>query len=266
MLKALAVNGLALEHAAEELQNDKEVVLVALESKWQAFRFASDLIRCDKEVVLFVVDWTVHALDVAPSSIRNDKSIILRALDQSWEAFRYASSGMRRDPDVVHKTIFKLREAAEMVEYRPSLNRVIFDDFGMIDSLSVGRSHPLWQYMERTSPLCAIECLLAQLPAEICEFLQNYVEKEVVPEFYVLVLEPLSGDVARVIIDSGSTTTSSLKMYLRGHVQAMLTDPNAEIKFLLGLEELEDDVEVKAWPGVQAGGMVNIVNFLAVPH
>ena len=50
--KVLSTNGLSLEHLPEEIQNNKELVIIALNnSAGFALKFASEELRADREVV-----------------------------------------------------------------------------------------------------------------------------------------------------------------------------------------------------------------------
>jgi hypothetical protein len=46
-------NGWHLMAASDELKNDKDIVLTALEQQWTSLQYASDNLKNDKEVVLF---------------------------------------------------------------------------------------------------------------------------------------------------------------------------------------------------------------------
>eukprot|EP01052_Picozoa_sp_SAG31_P044083 SAG31_NODE_7561_length_1653_cov_1.485843_1_plen_126_part_01 len=50
VLAAVAQDGLALVHAAEELRADREIVLAAVAQKGEALQYAAEELRADREV------------------------------------------------------------------------------------------------------------------------------------------------------------------------------------------------------------------------
>ena len=61
VLAAVQQNGLALNFASDELKNDKEIVLMAVKKYGIALQFASTELRKDKEVVLIAVRKDIYA-------------------------------------------------------------------------------------------------------------------------------------------------------------------------------------------------------------
>ena len=50
ILATVKTNGIALAHASEEIQNDREVVSEAVKQDWEAWNYASEKLRADPEI------------------------------------------------------------------------------------------------------------------------------------------------------------------------------------------------------------------------
>ena len=91
-------SGDALEHASQELQADREVVLAAVKQSGEAF---FTLLRADREVVLAAVQQDGYALKPAAEPLHADREIVLSAVHQNGLALEYAAAALRADRDVV---------------------------------------------------------------------------------------------------------------------------------------------------------------------
>ena len=69
VLKAIARNGAALQHASAALRADHEVVLAAIAENPTALGYASMELRADREVVLQAVQRNPQSLDFAAPSV-----------------------------------------------------------------------------------------------------------------------------------------------------------------------------------------------------
>jgi len=101
VLAAVQIHGLSLEFASIELRSDKQVVLSAVKQNGTALAFASLELKNDREVVLAAVRQTGAAVLHAQANMRGDKEIVLAAVQTPGLAFIYASESLKNDRDVV---------------------------------------------------------------------------------------------------------------------------------------------------------------------
>jgi len=99
----------ALEFASKELQADKEIVIEALRSKYNAplnffnqpLKYASKELQADKEIVMAAVKQYGGALGYASKELQADKEIVMAATYDRGEALQYASKELKADKEVV---------------------------------------------------------------------------------------------------------------------------------------------------------------------
>jgi hypothetical protein len=84
-----AQNGNALQFASGSMQQDKQVVLVAVAQDGKALQFASGSLQQDKQVVLVAVAQDGNVLQFAPESLQ-DKQVVLEAVAQDGNALQFA--------------------------------------------------------------------------------------------------------------------------------------------------------------------------------
>ena len=100
----------AIEHASEELRSNKEFMRKAIEvTNGEAFVGATDELKNDKEMVLFAVNhWNSPDIDLhyvalyhASEEMKADKDVVLAAVRQNGWSLEYASDELKADKDVV---------------------------------------------------------------------------------------------------------------------------------------------------------------------
>lgn len=123
MLKAVDECGFALEYASDELKNDEELVLIAIQG-WDgvsvnysyAIKEASEELRSNKEFMRKAIELTEgEAFCGATDELKNDKEFVLFAVRHGSPphqcdpdiVLRYASEEMRADKDVVLAAVRK---------------------------------------------------------------------------------------------------------------------------------------------------------------
>jgi CxxC motif-containing protein len=100
VMVAVHENGEALQHASDELKADKEVVITAVKSSGDALYYASDELKADKEVVIAANPlWA--ALQHASDELKADKELVLTAIKNDSGALQYASDELKADKEVV---------------------------------------------------------------------------------------------------------------------------------------------------------------------
>jgi len=106
MLTVVQSNGEALEEAAPQLKQDREVVLEALRSsKGWALQFAAEELKRDRDIVLTAVRRSGLCLEFAAEEMRADRDVVLAAVQVHGEALEFASSQLRQDAAIVRAAI-----------------------------------------------------------------------------------------------------------------------------------------------------------------
>ncbi len=112
----------ALKFASPRLRKDRELVLLAMQEDgghYSALKFADKTLQNDREIVRTALKATFHAYRYASESLRADKQLLLEALsydDDSYASIiEYASSTLRDDPDIL--------EAAERLNQKKSFGK-----------------------------------------------------------------------------------------------------------------------------------------------
>ena len=92
-----------IQTASVELRDDKEVMLVAMQSFAMAFQYSSERLRADKAFVLNAFGDTGSAdnLKYAAKSLRGDAEVVRAAVEQFGAALEHASADLQADPDLV---------------------------------------------------------------------------------------------------------------------------------------------------------------------
>ena len=89
---------LSLQHAADEMRDDPDLVLAAIRSIDSAFAFASDRLCRDPYFVLSAVRLQGSAIIFAAVDLAGDRTFILRAVAENQAAFqfsRFSHEGLR---------------------------------------------------------------------------------------------------------------------------------------------------------------------------
>ena len=91
----------------DELKDDKEVMLIAVENNGFMLKYASDKLKDDKDIVLKAVNQNGLALIYASDRLKNDKEVVLKAIESNTYAIEYASDELKKDKDIILKLIEK---------------------------------------------------------------------------------------------------------------------------------------------------------------
>jgi len=136
VLQALEQDSSCLRYASDNLRNDKQLVLQNL----QAFRYVSNELKNDREIVWKAVNQNYMALHYASDELKNDREIVLEAINQSGMAISYASDELQRDKEIVLKAV---RQQPRALKYLPNemkqdkeivLEAVIRDGWALADA------------------------------------------------------------------------------------------------------------------------------------
>ena len=115
VLAAVTTTPLALVHVSDRLRADAEVVTAAVSRDGRALRFADPSLREDMEVVATAVGSHGAAIEFAALSLRQDKEVVLAAVTRDGRALRFAADELRSDPDVVAAAVCSNAAALEWV-------------------------------------------------------------------------------------------------------------------------------------------------------
>ncbi|MGL6120633.1 MAG: DUF4116 domain-containing protein, partial [Fusobacteriaceae bacterium] len=113
----------------DELKNDKEVVLSAVESCGSALEFASDELKNDKEVVLSAVENEATSLQYASKELKSDRDIFEKSIHSACGRIipiNQVSSELKRDKELIELMIKKLHYRDDR-EYDSTISVDYFD-------------------------------------------------------------------------------------------------------------------------------------------
>ncbi len=100
-----------------ELQDDKEAVLIAIQSQGRAYKDASPEMQADLDVRLAVARGSIFDLEVIPLELR-DKDVMMAAVQNNGAALQFASPELRGDKELVMVAVqhgFALRYASPVL-------------------------------------------------------------------------------------------------------------------------------------------------------
>mmetsp|Transcript_32079 Transcript_32079/g.65332 ORF Transcript_32079/g.65332 Transcript_32079/m.65332 type:complete len:1912 (-) Transcript_32079:226-5961(-) len=101
VLKAVEQNGFALEFASKSLKESQEVVTAAVKEEGRALKFASDKMQDNLQVVLTALSENGLALEFVSNEMMDMKKVVMTALIQEGEALKFANAHWKNDEDVV---------------------------------------------------------------------------------------------------------------------------------------------------------------------
>lgn len=93
-----------LEHVAAEFKNDKEIIKEIIEESrigYEALFYTSENLKNDKDLILLAVNKEGQALQYASEELKNDKEVISTALFNNKNAFKYVSDELKDNKNFV---------------------------------------------------------------------------------------------------------------------------------------------------------------------
>lgn len=87
----------SLQFASQSLQDDREIVLMAIENTPFALQFASERLQDDKEIVLAAIKNSCYSLQFISERLQDDKEVVLTAMQNSVFALQLASERLRKE-------------------------------------------------------------------------------------------------------------------------------------------------------------------------
>ncbi|CAJ1330894.1 unnamed protein product [Effrenium voratum] len=128
MLQALKRSGMALQFASEALRCDREVVLEAARQDGCSVRFAFyQAFREDFDIMKEAIanDWRSYGY--ASNELKRNKDLALFAIEQSWETLQFVDEDLQDDLEVMSAAVSQkgeaLRYASDRLRIHPELVR-----------------------------------------------------------------------------------------------------------------------------------------------
>ena len=115
LLAAININSNSLNFASDRIRDEKSIVLKAVSQDGSSLEYASADLRNDREVVFAAVSNYGNSLMDASDSLRNDKDIVLKAVSKNGKTLKYASNELRNDKEVVIAAVSNNGNAIEYV-------------------------------------------------------------------------------------------------------------------------------------------------------
>ena len=131
-IKILPMGGGLLEDFSERLRADKEVVMAAVGSAWNALGYAAEALRDDRDVVLAAVGHDGYALQFASDEWKDDKEIVLTAAETyEGDVLEYASERLKDDKETVLAAVKRCGDsigfASERLRHDGDVIRAVLD-------------------------------------------------------------------------------------------------------------------------------------------
>ena len=80
---------------------DKALMMIAVQRNYTSFRYVSDALRDDDELVSMVLNYHGEQLEFASARLRDDRDMVCLAAASVGKALKYASERLRADRDVI---------------------------------------------------------------------------------------------------------------------------------------------------------------------
>ena len=110
-----------LEHAAEELKGDREIVMTAVSKNGMALQFATEELKGDREIVMAAVSQHGMALQFASEELKGDREIVMTAVSQDGWALNFATKDLREDEEMLQLALAGPRNYRHMVGMKVTL-------------------------------------------------------------------------------------------------------------------------------------------------
>ena len=100
---------MSLEFASEELQNDKEIVLVAVKQNGMSLEFASYQLKNDRTVVIEALNkregYYIGPLRFCSDELRNDRNLVLKAVKTNPNVIKLTSEEIQNDRKIYFEAV-----------------------------------------------------------------------------------------------------------------------------------------------------------------
>ena len=107
------------------LQDDEEIVKVALTQDGEALEFASDRLKGKKDIVLLAIKTAPWTAFYASEKLKADKELIMASVKDCGQTLYYASEKLRDDEEVVRAAVANKGIIIKYASYRLRNNKEI---------------------------------------------------------------------------------------------------------------------------------------------
>ena len=165
VLVAVNTGGFALKYASAELKNDKEIVMAAVSNNGGSLEYASDELKNDKEIVFIAISHYGWEIEHATEKLKNDKEIVLAAVKKSGDSLQYASEELRNDKDVILAALSNHVSPLQYASKEIRNNKYIIMHAVKIDNIALDYVDYRWQEDEDVKQL--LKCSFKLITDEI---------------------------------------------------------------------------------------------------
>ncbi|MCH9689476.1 MAG: DUF4116 domain-containing protein [Gammaproteobacteria bacterium] len=148
VLAAVENYGLALQFASGELKNDFDVVLAAVTQDPNAIQFASEALQEDDEILSALPEDNLAIPYAFSEEDNNNKTIVLAAVQEAGGLLAYASEELRADKNIVWAAVTQdplaIAFASAALQQDPDIKQLIATkkaDTGTLEGV-LGEEHP----------------------------------------------------------------------------------------------------------------------------
>lgn len=99
--KLIAISGMGLSFASDELKKDSKLIYEAVNRDCRALHFADKSLMNDKNFVLEIVKLYGFLLEYFNDTFRKDKEVVIVALKSKKEAIEFVDESLKKDEDVL---------------------------------------------------------------------------------------------------------------------------------------------------------------------
>jgi len=142
VLKAVAYAGSNLEYASEELKEDKDVVLKAIESSYlNVFKFAGKKLQNDKAFIKEAIEVNEYVITELNNTLQEDRELLFFALERNVAVFKYLSH-LKQDKKLIIESIER------DLDILPYIDEYLKDDKEIMEAIK-NLPHK-WAYLENS--------------------------------------------------------------------------------------------------------------------
>lgn len=115
IMKAVNAAGIALNYASERLKNNKDIVLAAMRNQAWSLKAASEELRSDATIILEAIKSDIRNLQFASSKLKNDYHFILQVVNMQGAALQFASKDLKQNLDIILAALNENLDAGQYI-------------------------------------------------------------------------------------------------------------------------------------------------------
>ena len=104
---------------APNFQNNRQIVLKAINRNPTALKYAAPEFKNDKDIVMLAVDINPQSLQYASNELRNDKDVVLKAVSKLGWVFKFAKGNIKKDIEVATAALNATVMSASAFQHLP---------------------------------------------------------------------------------------------------------------------------------------------------